>query len=205
MIANFLDRNEVGGYVAAMRGQLKDGRLDDKAKGAAGGIGHGTADTGAAKVATPPWVIERPGADFMVDVIKALNFDYVAANPGTSFGGIHESLINHGGNKMPEFLTACHEESAVAMAHGYAKIESKPMLTLLHGTVGIQHASMAIYNAYADRTPVVMIADHDIDLVVKALRTGSGNRRYPAEAIERIRFVKQAQANGLTLDRGCVP
>jgi acetolactate synthase-1/2/3 large subunit len=116
------------------------------------------ADTGAGKVAAPPWVIERPGADFMVEVIKTLNIEFVAANPGTSFGGLHESLINHGGNTMPEFLTACHEESAVAMAHGYAKIEGKPMMALLHGTVGIQHASMAIYNAYADRTPVVMIA-----------------------------------------------
>ena len=59
---------------------------------------------------------------------------------------------------MPELLTCCHEESSVAMAHGYAKIEGKPMLAMLHGTIGVQHASMAIYNAYADRVPVFMIA-----------------------------------------------
>ncbi len=58
---------------------------------------------------------------------------------------------------MPEFLTCCHEESAVAMAHGYAKIEGKPMMALIHGTIGMQHASMAIYNAYADRVPIYMI------------------------------------------------
>ena len=94
----------------------------------------------------------------MVDVLRTLNFDYVAANPGTSFGGLHESLLNYGGNKNPEFLTCTHEESSVAMAHGYAKIEGKPMMVLLHGTVGIQHASMAIYNAYVDRVPIYMVS-----------------------------------------------
>ena len=94
----------------------------------------------------------------MVDVIKSLGFEYVAANPGSSFRGLHESLINYGGNKMPELLTCCHEESSVAMAHGYAKIEGKPMMVMAHGTVGLQHASMAIYNAYADRVPVYIVA-----------------------------------------------
>jgi thiamine pyrophosphate-dependent acetolactate synthase large subunit-like protein len=93
-------------------------------------------------------IIEHPGSDYMVDVIKALGFEYVAANPGTSTGGLHESIVNYGNNSMPEWLTCCHEESAVGMAHGYAKIENKPMLVLLHGTIGIQHAAMAIYNAY---------------------------------------------------------
>ena len=116
------------------------------------------ADVGTSAIQPPGWIIEHPGADFMVDTLKALNLEFVAANPGTSFGGLHESLINYGGNKQPEFLTCCHEESAVAMAHGYAKIEGRPMLTLLHGTVGLQHASMAIFNAYADRVPVLMIA-----------------------------------------------
>src|SRR5215471_13546690 len=71
---------------------------------------------------------ERPGSDFMVDVIKSLGFEYVVANPGSSFRGLHESLINYGGNK-PEFITCCHEESSVAMANGYAKIEGRPVLT----------------------------------------------------------------------------
>jgi len=115
------------------------------------------ADVGVPSTQAPPWIVEHPGSDFMVDTLKALNLEFVAANPGTSFGGLHESLINYGGNKMPELLTCCHEESAVAMAHGYAKIEGRPMLTMLHGTVGLQHASMAIFNAYADRVPVLMI------------------------------------------------
>src|ERR687887_357734 len=103
-------------------------------------------------------IVERPGSDFMVDVIKSLGFEYAAANPGSSFEGLHESIINYGDNKLPELLTCCHEESSVAMAHGYAKIEGKPMLALVHGNIGLQHASMAIYNAYADRVPVVVIA-----------------------------------------------
>ena len=103
-------------------------------------------------------IVERPASDFMVDVIKSLGFEYVAANPGSSFEGLHESIINYGANKMPELLTCCHEESSVAMAHGYAKIEGKPMLAVVHGNIGLQHASMAIYNAYADRVPVFIIA-----------------------------------------------
>jgi len=99
----------------------------------------------------------------MVQAIRDLGIEYVAANPGSTFEGIQESVINYGNppNHTPEFITALHEESAVAMAHGYAKAEGKPMLALLHGTIGIQHASMAIYNAYYDRVPVLMIAGND--------------------------------------------
>ncbi len=106
---------------------------------------------------------DRTGSDFMVDVIKSLGFEYVCANPGSSFRGIHESIINYGGNKKPEFITCCHEESSIAMAHGYYKIEGKPLLTLAHGTVGLQHASMALYNAYCDRVPVYLILGNIID------------------------------------------
>jgi len=66
---------------------------------------------------------DRTGSDFMVDVIKSLNIEYICSNPGSSFRGLHESIINYGGNKNPEFITCLHEESAVGMAHGYAKIE----------------------------------------------------------------------------------
>jgi thiamine pyrophosphate-dependent acetolactate synthase large subunit-like protein len=107
--------------------------------------------------------VDRPGGDFMVDVIKSLGIEYIASNPGSSFRGIHESIVNYGGNKMPEFLTCCHEESSVAMAHGYFKVEGKPMAVLCHGTVGIQHAAMAIYNAYCDRVPVYMLAGNTLD------------------------------------------
>lgn len=106
---------------------------------------------------------EHSGSDFMVDVIKSLNFEYVFANPGSSFRGLHESLLNYGGNQKPEFITCCHEESSVAMGHGYAKVEGKPVLVLAHGTVGLQHASMAIYNAFCDRVPVYMIIGNTLD------------------------------------------
>jgi acetolactate synthase-1/2/3 large subunit len=116
-----------------------------------------------------PQVLEnqRPGSDFMVDVIKSLGFEYVCANPGSSFRSLHESLLNYGGNKAPEFITCCHEESSVAMAHGYYKIEGKPLLVLAHGTVGLQHASMAIYNAWCDRVPVYIILGNTLDVTMR--------------------------------------
>jgi thiamine pyrophosphate-dependent acetolactate synthase large subunit-like protein len=104
----------------------------------------------------------------MVDVLRALDIEYCASNCGSSFEGLQESIVNHGGNRMPEFLTCLHEESAVGMAHGYAKVAGKPMMALLHGTVGIQHASMAIYNAYCDRVPIYLVAGLDYDGPVPA-------------------------------------
>ena len=103
---------------------------------------------------------EKPGSDFMVDVLKTLGIEYCAANPGSSFRGLQESCINYGGNKNPEWLTCCHEESAAAMAHGYAKIEGKPMMIMVHGNVGLQHASMAIYNATPTASPVHRPGQH---------------------------------------------
>ena len=110
---------------------------------------------------------DRPGGDFMVDVIKTLDFEYVASNPGSSFRGIHESIVNYGGNTSPEFITCCHEESSVAMAHGYFKAEGRPMAVLCHGTVGMQHAAMAIYNAYCDRVPVYILAGNTLDATLR--------------------------------------
>src|SRR5579864_6949793 len=106
---------------------------------------------------------DRPGSDFMVDIIKSLGFEFVFANPGSSFRGLQESVPVYGGNKSPEFITCCHEESSVAMAHGYAKIEGKPACVFAHGTVGLQHASMAIYNAYCDRVPVFIVLGNLMD------------------------------------------
>ncbi len=120
-------------------------------------------ETGAAQPAPAQVIIENPGSDFMVDVLKTLNIEYLGSNPGSTFESLHESLINYGQNKMPEFLTCTHEENAVAMAHGYAKIEGKPMMALIHGNIGLQHAAMAIYNAYADRVPVFMVAGNHAD------------------------------------------
>jgi thiamine pyrophosphate-dependent acetolactate synthase large subunit-like protein len=121
----------------------------------------------AAEVETPSraevLTADRTGSDFMVDVIKSLGIEYVCSNPGSSFRGLHESVINYGGNKNPEFITCLHEESAVGMAHGYAKIEGQPLLVFAHGTVGLQHASMAVYNAYCDYVPLIVIGGNIID------------------------------------------
>jgi acetolactate synthase-1/2/3 large subunit len=100
------------------------------------------------------------GGDFMVDVLKTLDMDYCAINCASSFRGIQEAMINYGNNTKPEILTCTHEEIAVAMAHGYAKMEGKPMSMMCHGVVGLQHAAMALYNAWCDRVPVyVMIGN----------------------------------------------
>ena len=99
----------------------------------------------------------------MVQILKDLNIEYIAANPASSFEALQESIVNYGSppNTMPELITALHEESAVDMAHGYAKAQGHPMAVMLHGTVGLQHASMAIYQCYHDKTPVVIIVGRD--------------------------------------------
>lgn len=111
--------------------------------------------------------IERSGSDFMVDCVKSLGIEYACAVAGSSFRALHESVINYGGNKNPELLTCLHEEQAVAMGHGYAKIEGKPLCMFAHGTVGLQHASMAIYNAYCDRVPVYMMIGNNLDATTR--------------------------------------
>ncbi len=103
------------------------------------------------------------GGDFMVDVFKTLDIDYLAMNCASSFRGLHESILNHGGNTKPEILTCPHEEIAVHMAQGYAKIEGKPMAMICHGVVGLQHATMAMYNAWCDRVPVLVIGGNIIE------------------------------------------
>lgn len=115
----------------------------------------------------PPQAVERavqrPGSDLMVQVLKELGIEYVAANPASSFEGLQESIVNYGNppNTWPELITALHEESAIDMAAGYAKAEGVPMATMLHGTIGTQHASMAIYQAYQSQTPIVILIGRD--------------------------------------------
>jgi acetolactate synthase-1/2/3 large subunit len=123
------------------------------------------AETGTPR--EPARVPGIPGSDFMVDVVKTLGIKYLPANCASSYRAIHESLINYGGNKQPEFLTCMHEESAVAMAHGYFKVAGKPLMTLCHGTVGLQHASMGIYNAWCDRVPVIVVGGNDLDAATR--------------------------------------
>ena len=109
------------------------------------------------------YFVDDPGSDLMVDLIKSLDIDYVTMNAGSSFRGLHESILNYGGNKKPEIITCVHEEQSVAMAHGYAKVAGKPIVVACHGTVGIQHAAMAVYNAWVDRVPMVIVAGNYLD------------------------------------------
>jgi len=105
--------------------------------------------------------VEKPraewGSDVVVDLLKAFEIEYVAINPGATFRGLHDSLVNYGGNHAPEIILCTHEEIAVAVAHGYARAKGKPMGAAVHNVVGLQHASMAIYNAWADRLPVIVM------------------------------------------------
>lgn len=110
-----------------------------------------------------PSTQDSSGGEFMVDVLKTLDLEYLAMNPASSFRGLHEALINYSNNTQPEILTCPHEEIAVSMAQGYAKIEGKPMAVACHGTVGLQHASMALYNAWCDRVPVYVLIGNFID------------------------------------------
>jgi thiamine pyrophosphate-dependent acetolactate synthase large subunit-like protein len=126
-----------------------------------------------------------PGSDFMVDVIKTLDIKYLPANPASSLRGIHESLINYGGNTKPELLTCTHEEAGVAMAHGYFKIAGKPLMTMCHGTVGLQHATMAIYNAWCDRVPVIVVGGNELDAAHRPPGTPTFHSAQDANAIVR--------------------
>ena len=106
--------------------------------------------------------ITHPGSDFMADVLKSIGLQYVAINPAAGFRSLQESIINYSGNKNPEILTCLHEETAGGMAHGYAKAAGKPMGVMVHGTVGLQHAAMAIYNAWVDRVPMIVFAGNGL-------------------------------------------
>jgi acetolactate synthase-1/2/3 large subunit len=97
------------------------------------------------------------GSDLIVDLLKALGIEYAAFNPGSSFRGLHDSIVNYGGNHRPAVIECCHEEISVALAHGYAKATGRPMAAIAHDIVGLQHASMAIFNAWCDRVPVLVL------------------------------------------------
>jgi thiamine pyrophosphate-dependent acetolactate synthase large subunit-like protein len=97
------------------------------------------------------------GSDLVVDLLHGLGIEYAAFNPGASFRGLHDSLINYGGNQSPRTILCCHEEISVALAHGYAKATGRPMVAALHDVVGLQHACMAIFNAWCDRVPVLLL------------------------------------------------
>ena len=99
---------------------------------------------------------DRWASDVIVDLLHAYDLPYAALNPGASYRGLHDSIVNYGGNR-PVMLLCQHEETAVQIAHGYAKASGTPMVAILHNLVGLLHANMAIYYAYIDRAPVFII------------------------------------------------
>jgi thiamine pyrophosphate-dependent acetolactate synthase large subunit-like protein len=114
-----------------------------------------------------PSAIERPlpsganaasyGSDAVAETLRALDIEYIALNPGASYRGLHDSLVNFLGNERPQILLCLHEESAVAIAHGYAKVTGRAMAVAVHSNVGLFHATMAIFNAWCDRMPMLIL------------------------------------------------
>ena len=97
------------------------------------------------------------GSDVAADALRALDVPYIALNPGASYRGLHDSIVNYLGNERPQMLLCLHEESAVAIAHGYAKVTGKAMAAAVHSNVGLMHATMAIFNAWCDRMPMIIL------------------------------------------------
>ena len=113
-----------------------------------------------------PQGIERPlpseggtlwGSDVVAEMLRVLDIPYVALNPGASYRGLHDSLVNHLGNERPQMLLCLHEESAVAIAHGWAKVTGRAMAAIVHSNVGLMHATMAVFNAWCDRMPLLLL------------------------------------------------
>src|SRR5262245_30758398 len=99
----------------------------------------------------------RFGSDAAADTLRALKIAYIALNPGASLRGLHDSLVNRLGNDRPTLLLCLHEEHAVAIAHGWAKVTGRAMAAAVHSNVGLMHATMAVFNAWCDRMPVLLI------------------------------------------------
>ncbi|MFZ4288796.1 thiamine pyrophosphate-binding protein, partial [Variovorax sp. HJSM1_2] len=97
------------------------------------------------------------GSDAIAEMLRAMDIPYVLLNPGASFRGLHDSLVNHLGNEKPQMVVVLHEEHAVAIAHGYAKVTGQPLIAILHSNVGLMHGSMAIFDAWVDRVPVIVL------------------------------------------------
>lgn len=170
---NFLKGATLAGAAATVAAPLQAVAQGQAAPPASGKLPQGVsavhkaAETGNLPAGAAHLVDATSGSDFMVDSFKSLGIEYIASMPGSSFRGLQESFINYGKNSAPEWLTCLHEEISVAMGQGYAKVEGKPILNLVHATVGVQHASMAIYNAYADRVPVYLLTANIADATMR--------------------------------------
>jgi thiamine pyrophosphate-dependent acetolactate synthase large subunit-like protein len=122
------------------------------------------AATAGPEQATLP--IERPApsaneglwaSDVIAETLRLLDIPYATLNPGATFRGLHDSIVNHLGNENPQLILCLHEEHAVAIAHGWAKVRETPMAAIVHSNVGLMHATMAVFNAWCDRVPLLLI------------------------------------------------
>src|SRR5680860_911723 len=107
------------------------------------------------------------GSDVVVAMLQEMDIEYAAFNPGASFRGLHDSLVHYERDSGIEIIQCCHEEISVALAHGYAKAAGKPMAAILHDVVGLQHASMAIFNAWCDRVHTALVQGNQVRDYVK--------------------------------------
>src|SRR5689334_18164096 len=107
--------------------------------------------------AAVPHAAEHWGSDAIAAMLRALDVPYLALNPGASYRGLHDSIVNYLGNERPQMLLCLHEESAVAIAHGYARAAERMMGVVLHSNVGLMHGTMAIFNAWCDRVPMLIL------------------------------------------------
>jgi thiamine pyrophosphate-dependent acetolactate synthase large subunit-like protein len=166
-------------------------------------------DVGGARPSAAVRAAQRPGSDLMVQVLRDLEIEYIAANPAASFEGLQESIINYGDtpNEMPQFISALHEESSVDMAHGYAKSEGRPMAVLLHGTLGLMHSSMAIYQAYQYQSPILLIAGRDdtnflrsqsADDIAGIVRSFTKWDAHPKTLAEALAAIQEAYRQAIT-------
>lgn len=157
------------------------------------------------------------GSDPVVNLLRDLGYRYLPMNPGSSFRGLHDSVVNHGGNTAPQLLLCLHEEIAVSIAHGYAKATGLPAVAAVHDLVGLMHASMAVYNACLDRVPLLLLggsgpadpaARRPIDWIHSATTQAELVRPYvkwddePATAAAFVDSVLRAHQIGLSAPSG---
>src|SRR5256885_5525198 len=122
------------------------------------------------------------GSDVVAEMLRRLAIPYIALEPGASFRGLHDSIVNYLGNEAPSMILCNHEEVAVAIAHGYAKFTGRAMAAAVHSNVGLMHASMTIFCAWCDRAPVLVLG---------------GSRPMDATATQpRIRWIHTPSAPG---------
>ena len=183
---NFLKTAAAGAAIAVTKPGATQAQQTPSPRNASAPVLARPAAAPAALVVDEAKTIDRVGSDFMVDVIKSLGFEYMFGVPANTYMSLQESIVNYGKNKDPEFILATNEDLAAAMAHGYAKISGKPALVGCHGTVGTQHATMGVYDAFCDRVPMVMILGNILD----AEKRGAGKVNWAHSAQDAAALVR---------------